>query len=28
VVFGREWFVDPAHPPGAPVAHDVFAGLA
>jgi len=28
VVFGREWFVDPAHPPGAPVARDVFAGLA
>jgi len=28
VVFGREWFVDPAHPPGAPIARDVFAGLA
>jgi len=28
VVFGREWYVDPAHPPGAPVARDVFAGLA
>ena len=28
VVFGREWFVDPAHPPGEPVAHDVFAGLS
>jgi LmbE family N-acetylglucosaminyl deacetylase len=28
VVFGHEWFVDPAHPPGAPVARDVFAGLA
>jgi LmbE family N-acetylglucosaminyl deacetylase len=27
VVFGREWFVDPAHPAGAPIAHDVFAGL-
>ena len=27
VVFGREWFVDPAHPPGAPVRRDVFAGL-
>jgi LmbE family N-acetylglucosaminyl deacetylase len=27
VVFGREWFVDPAHPAGAPVSHDVFAGL-
>ena len=28
VIFGREWFVDPAHPPGAPIAHDVFDGLA
>jgi LmbE family N-acetylglucosaminyl deacetylase len=28
VVFGREWFVDPAHPRGAPVARDVFDGLA
>ena len=28
VVFGHEWFVDPAHPPGAPVSRDVFAGLA
>jgi LmbE family N-acetylglucosaminyl deacetylase len=28
VVFGREWFVDPARPPGAPVARDVFDGLA
>ena len=28
LVFGREWFVDPAHPPGAPVSRDVFAGLA
>ena len=28
VVFGREWFVDPAHPTGAPVARDVFSGLA
>lgn len=28
VVFGREWYVDPAHPPGAPIARDVFAGLA
>src|SRR6476646_2261716 len=27
LVFGREWFVDPRHPAGAPVAHDVFAGL-
>ncbi len=25
---GREWFVDPAHPPGAPISRDVFAGLA
>ena len=28
LVFGREWYVDPAHPPGAPVSRDVFAGLA
>ena len=28
VVFAHEWFVDPTHPPGAPVARDVFAGLA
>ena len=28
VVFGREWFVDPARPMGAPVARDVFDGLA
>ncbi|MEP7191501.1 MAG: PIG-L family deacetylase [Actinomycetota bacterium] len=28
LVFGREWFVDPAHPPGAPIARDIFAGLA
>jgi LmbE family N-acetylglucosaminyl deacetylase len=28
VVFGREWFVDPAHPAGAPVARDVFFGLS
>jgi LmbE family N-acetylglucosaminyl deacetylase len=27
VVFAHEWFVDPAHPPGVPVARDVFAGL-
>ena len=27
VVFGREWFVDPGHPPGAPVSRDIFAGL-
>lgn len=27
LVFAHEWFVDPAHPPGAPVARDVFAGL-
>ena len=28
LVFGREWYVDPEHPPGAPVSRDVFAGLA
>jgi LmbE family N-acetylglucosaminyl deacetylase len=28
LVFGREWFVDPAQSPGRPVARDVFAGLA
>lgn len=28
LVFGREWYVDPAHPPGASVSRDVFAGLA
>ena len=28
LVFGREWFIDPGHPAGAPVARDVFAGLA
>jgi LmbE family N-acetylglucosaminyl deacetylase len=28
LVFGREWYVDPAHPPGAPVSRDVFADLA
>ncbi len=27
LIFGREWFRDPAHPPGAPVARDIFAGL-
>ncbi len=27
VVFGHEWFVDPAHPAGSPVARDVFTGL-
>jgi LmbE family N-acetylglucosaminyl deacetylase len=27
LVFGREWFVDPAQPPGAPVQGDIFAGL-
>lgn len=27
VVFGREWFRDPAHPAGAPIAHDIFGGL-
>jgi LmbE family N-acetylglucosaminyl deacetylase len=28
LVFGREWFVDPAHPLGAPISRDVFDGLA
>jgi LmbE family N-acetylglucosaminyl deacetylase len=28
VVFGREWFVDPAHPPGTPIVRDVFSGLS
>ena len=28
VVFGREWFIDPAHPPGTPIGRDIFAGLA
>lgn len=27
LVFGREWFVDPAARPGDPVRHDVFDGL-
>jgi hypothetical protein len=27
MVFGREWYVDPAADPGAQVARDVFAGL-
>jgi LmbE family N-acetylglucosaminyl deacetylase len=27
LVFGREWYVDPARPPGAPVSRDVFEGL-
>lgn len=27
LVFGREWFRDPRHPVGAPVATDIFAGL-
>ena len=27
LVFGREWYVDPSRPPGAPVARDVFDGL-
>ncbi|HET7475122.1 MAG TPA: PIG-L family deacetylase [Dermatophilaceae bacterium] len=27
LVFGREWYVDPAHPPGAPTARDIFAEL-
>jgi len=28
VVFGREWFIDPAQPPGTPICRDIFAGLA
>lgn len=27
VVFGREWFIDPARPAGLPVSRDVFEGL-
>lgn len=27
LVFGREWFVDPAAPPGAPISRDIFEGL-
>lgn len=27
LVFGREWYRDPAHPVGASVARDIFAGL-
>ena len=27
LIFGREWFRDPAHPAGARVARDIFAGL-
>ena len=27
LVFGREWFVDPARPAGQPVSHDVFEDL-
>ncbi|MCA0292036.1 MAG: PIG-L family deacetylase [Actinobacteria bacterium] len=27
LIFGREWFRDPAHPAGAGVARDIFAGL-
>lgn len=27
VVFGREWFRDPAREPGSPVARDIFEGL-
>jgi LmbE family N-acetylglucosaminyl deacetylase len=27
LVFGREWFIDPARPPGRPVARDIFEGL-
>ena len=28
LVFGREWFVDPARPTGLPVSHDIFEGLS
>jgi LmbE family N-acetylglucosaminyl deacetylase len=28
LVFGREWFIDPAAPPGSPVSRDIFAGLS
>lgn len=28
LVFGREWFIDPARRPGQPVARDIFEGLA
>ncbi len=27
LVFGREWYVDPARPPDAPIAYDIFSGL-
>ena len=27
LVFGREWFIDPARPPGLPVSRDIFDGL-
>jgi hypothetical protein len=27
LVFGREWYRDPKHPAGAPVATDIFEGL-
>jgi len=27
LVFGREWYVDPARPPGSPVSRDIFEGL-
>jgi LmbE family N-acetylglucosaminyl deacetylase len=27
LVFGREWFIDPARPAGLPVARDIFEGL-
>ena len=28
LVFGREWFIDPARPSGAPIARDVFEDLS
>jgi LmbE family N-acetylglucosaminyl deacetylase len=27
LVFGREWFIDPARAPGRPIARDIFEGL-
>lgn len=28
LVFGREWFIDPARPAGLPMSHDIFEGLS
>jgi LmbE family N-acetylglucosaminyl deacetylase len=28
LVFGREWFIDPARPPGLPVSRDIFEGMS